>query len=61
MRRAGGLAAPGFPPPWQVSEHAESFWVQERQRSEVGWFYFGTDPLVAKTAGVLLKDARRTR
>jgi hypothetical protein len=25
----------------------------------VGWFYFRTDPLVAKTAGVLLKDEAR--
>jgi hypothetical protein len=25
----------------------------------VGWFYFRTDPLVAKTAGMLLKDEAR--
>jgi hypothetical protein len=25
----------------------------------VGWFYFRNDPLVAKTAGVLLKDEAR--
>jgi hypothetical protein len=37
-----------FPPPWQVIEHAESFWVQDASGQTVGWFYFRTDPLVAK-------------
>jgi hypothetical protein len=48
-----------FPPPWTVVEHAESFWVQDASGQTVGWFYFRTDPLVAKTAGVLLKDEAR--
>jgi hypothetical protein len=48
-----------FPPPWQVIEHAESFWVQDASGQTVGWFYFRTDPLVANTAGVLLKDEAR--
>jgi hypothetical protein len=39
--------------------HAESFWAQDRSGQTVGWFYFRTDPLVAKTAGVLLKDKAR--
>jgi hypothetical protein len=44
-----------FPPPWRVIEHAESFWVQDASGQTVG-STSGTDPLVAKTAGVLLKD-----
>jgi hypothetical protein len=40
-------------------ENAESFWVQDAGGQTVGWFYFRTDPLVAKTAGVLLKDEAR--
>jgi hypothetical protein len=48
-----------FPPPWNVIEHAESFWVQDASGQTVGWFYFRNDPLVAKTAGVLLKDEAR--
>jgi hypothetical protein len=48
-----------FPPPWTVVEHAESFWVQDASGQTVGWFYFRTDPLVTKTAGVLLKDEAR--
>ena len=48
-----------FPPPWHVVEHPESFWVQDASGQTVGWFYFRTDPLVAKTAGVLLKDEAR--
>jgi hypothetical protein len=48
-----------FPPPWTVIEHAESFWVQDASGQTVGWFYFRTDPLVAKTAGVLLKEEAR--
>jgi hypothetical protein len=45
-----------FPPPWRVIEHEESFWVQDATGQTVGWFYFRNGPLVAKTAGVLLKD-----
>jgi hypothetical protein len=52
-------AARRFPPPWRVIEHAESFWVQDASGQTVGWFYFRTDPLVAKTAGLLLKDEAR--
>jgi hypothetical protein len=37
-----------FPPPWTVIEHAKSFWVQDARGQTVGWFYFRTDPLVAK-------------
>jgi hypothetical protein len=48
-----------FPPPWTVIEHAESFWVQDASGQAVGWFYFRNDPLVAETAGVLLKDEAR--
>jgi hypothetical protein len=33
--------------------------VQDASGQTVGWFYFRTDPLVAKTAGVLLKDEAR--
>jgi hypothetical protein len=33
--------------------------VQDAGGQTVGWFYFRTDPLVAKTAGVLLKDEAR--
>ena len=47
VRRAFGLV------------HAESFWVQDASGQTVGWFYFRTDPLVANTAGVLLKDEFR--
>jgi len=53
------MTARRFPPPWTVVEHAESFWVQGASGQRVGWFYFRTDPLVAKTAGVLLKDEAR--
>jgi hypothetical protein len=38
-----------FPAPWTIIEHAESFWVQDAGGQTVGWFYFRTDPLVAKT------------
>jgi hypothetical protein len=38
-----------FPPPWTVVEHPESFWVQDATGQTVGWFYFRTDPLMAKT------------
>ena len=38
---------------------ALSFWVQDASGQTVGWFYFRTDPVVAKTAGVLLKDEAR--
>jgi hypothetical protein len=48
-----------FPPPWSVVEHAESFWVQDATGQTVGWFYIRDDPLVAKTAGVLLRDEAR--
>jgi hypothetical protein len=48
-----------FPPPWTVVEHQESFWVQDASGQTVGWFYFRDDPMVAKTAGVLLKDEAR--
>jgi hypothetical protein len=48
-----------LPPPWTVIEHTKSFWVQDARGQTVGWFYFRTDPLVAKTAGVLLKDEAR--
>jgi hypothetical protein len=44
-----------FPSPWTVVEHAESFWVQDATGQTVGWFYFRADPMVARTAGVLLK------
>jgi hypothetical protein len=33
--------------------------VQDASGQTVGWFYFRTDPLVAKTAGVPLKDEAR--
>jgi hypothetical protein len=33
--------------------------VQDSSGQTVGWFYFRTDPLVAKTAGVPLKDEAR--
>ena len=40
--------------------HAESFWVEDASGQTAGWFYFRNDPLVAKTAGALLKvKARR--
>jgi hypothetical protein len=48
-----------FPPPWTVVEHAESFWAQDAGGLTVGWFYFRTDPMVAKTASLLLKDEAR--
>jgi len=48
-----------FPPLWTVIEHAESFWVQDARGQTDGWFYFRNDPLVAKMAGVLLKDKAR--
>jgi hypothetical protein len=33
--------------------------VQDATGQTVRWFYFRNDPLVAKTAGVLLKDEAR--
>ena len=48
-----------FPPPWQVVEHAESFWVQDATGQAVGWFYFRDHPEVARHAGVLTRDEAR--
>jgi hypothetical protein len=39
MAPMGGLAR-RFPPPWTVTENAESFWVQDAGGQTVGWFYF---------------------
>jgi hypothetical protein len=55
----GAMTSRRFPPPWTVIEHAKTFWVPEPTGQTVGWFYFRNDPLVAKTAGVLLKDEAR--
>jgi hypothetical protein len=33
--------------------------VKDASGQTVGWFYFRNDPLVTKTAGVLLKDEAR--
>jgi hypothetical protein len=38
------MAARRFPPPWQVVEHAESFWVQDASGQTIGWFYFRDHP-----------------
>jgi hypothetical protein len=35
------------------------WWREAAADHTVGWFYFRNDPLVAKTAGVLLKDEGR--
>jgi hypothetical protein len=59
---AAGLIGNDAPPlslPWTVIGDSESFWVQDASGQTVGWFYFRTDPLVAKTAGVLLRDKAR--
>jgi hypothetical protein len=53
-RQCAAMTARRFPPP----ERAESFWVQDAGQT-VGSFYFRADPLVARTAGVLLKDEAR--
>jgi hypothetical protein len=58
FRAAGTMTPRRLPPPWTVIEHTESFWVQDARGQTVGWFYFRTDPLVAKTAGVLLRTKR---
>jgi hypothetical protein len=39
MAPMAGLAR-RFPPPWTVTENAESFWVQDAGGQTVGWFYF---------------------
>jgi hypothetical protein len=45
-----------FPPPWSVVEKGSSFLVKDSNGQTVGWFYFRDEPLVAREAGVLLKD-----
>jgi hypothetical protein len=46
-----------FPPPWTVSEHAESFCVQDASGQTVGWFYFRHNEETARQAKVLTLKA----
>jgi hypothetical protein len=53
------MATRRFPPPWTVSERAESYWVQDVSGQTVGWFYFRDHPETARHAGVFERDEAR--